>query len=172
MRKYSTSMWMLVALLTVTVQPIFAEPNHCKSIIHHEAQTIDEKVKKAGLKCFAMPDCCTGAWKTNAACYVINKKTIREAWDEAKTDGNCLATESKRLKDIAIGHLSKEQIGKFMKCMAFPKEQEAGVCLGAVLECAPTASGGPAYGVCVGAFCGTSGASHSHRCAKDNGVIQ
>jgi hypothetical protein len=55
--------------------------------------------------------------------------------------------------------------------MGFPNTAEAAVCLAAVLKCAPTAAGGPAYGVCVGVACGAAGAAHSYRCAKDSGLI-
>jgi hypothetical protein len=61
--------------------------------------------------------------------------------------------------------------GKFARCMGFPNTAEAAVCLAAVLKCAPTAAGGPAYGVCVGVACGAAGAAHSYRCAKDSGLI-
>jgi hypothetical protein len=62
--------------------------------------------------------------------------------------------------------------GKFARCMGFPNPAEASLCLSAIPGCAVTAAGGPVpYGACLGALCGTAGAKHGYRCAKEAGFI-
>ena len=61
---------------------------------------------------------------------------------------------------------------KFITCMGFPNPGEAAACLAAIPGCFVTAVGGPIpYGACLGAACGTAGAKHSYRCAKQSKLL-
>ena len=57
--------------------------------IQHPAEYVTEKVKKHGVSCFLLPHCCTPAWVTDPACYVLRRRKISDAWDEIKNVLKC-----------------------------------------------------------------------------------
>lgn len=52
--------------------------------------------------------------------------------------------------------------------MGFPSPAESGPCIAAVAGCFPVPAAGPIpYGTCLAVACGTAGAAHGYRCAKE-----
>jgi hypothetical protein len=92
------------ALVFASIQVAGAQEPLCRDVVNvidHPANTFVSKIKKNGVKCFVFPDCCTGAWTGNAACYVLNK-TLVPPWQEIQHVTKCTPQVMTAVQEIAI----------------------------------------------------------------------
>jgi len=90
--------------------PRFPAANACQDVVNfvdHQALTVDEKVRKGGIKCkgvalAALPHCCLPGWEADPMCYVLNKKTLKDAWQETIHTTQCPQHVMKAVQEVTL----------------------------------------------------------------------